>query len=73
MRARRTRVDYRPEAFEDCPSCIIGDTSRARQEHTGRVNARGVRRLHKLHHQRYKLCAPVAHGSSKSPRRAEIA
>ena len=47
--------------------------SSARQEHTGRVKARGVRRLHKLHQGRYKYCAPEAHRSSEGSRRAKSA
>ena len=35
-------------------------TSSARQEHTGRVKARAVRRLHKLHQRWHGSCAPGA-------------
>ena len=73
VRARSTQVKQKPEACGDCTSCIIDGTSCARQEYTGRVKARGVRRLHKLHHRRYKLCAPGVHELSKESRRAEIA
>ena len=45
----------------------------ARQEHTGRVKARGVRRLHKLHQRRYEKCAPGIRGSSKISRCAKSA
>ena len=61
------------EACEDCTSCINDGTSSARHKHTGRVKARGVRRLHKLHQRWYEKCAPGAHGSSKGSWRAMIA
>ena len=48
--ARRTPVEERFEAFEDCTSCIIGGTVHARQEHTGRVK---LWKLHQLHHRRH--------------------
>ena len=73
VRVRSIRAELRHEACEECTSCIIGGTSSARQEHTSRVKARGVRRVHKLHQRPYKQCAPEAHGSSKGSRRAKSA
>ena len=46
---------------------------RGKSSHTGRVKARGVRRLHKLHYRRHGWCAPGARGLSKGSRRVEIA
>ena len=54
VHVRNTRVEQRVEACEDYTSCINGGTVSARQEHTGRVKARGVPRLHKLHQWRYE-------------------
>ena len=54
VRVRSTRVEQRLEACENCTSCINGGMSSAPQEYTGRVKARGVRRLHKLHQRRYE-------------------
>ena len=55
VRARNTRVKL--EACKDCTSCFNGGTSGARQEHTGRVKSRGVRRVHKLQHRWHGWCA----------------
>ena len=63
-------VEHRGSSHH-CTSCINGSTSSARQEHTGRVKTRGVRRLRKLHQRRYEEYAPGAHGSSKGSRRAK--
>ena len=52
--ATRTEVKQGPEAFEDCTSCSNSGTVRASQEHTDQVKARGVRRLHKIHHRRHR-------------------
>ena len=40
--------------FVSATSCINDGKSSARQEHTGRVKARDVRRLHKLHQRWYE-------------------
>ena len=69
---RLLNVEHRGSRHH-CTSCINGGTSSARQEHTDRVKARGVRRLHKLHQRWCVQCAPGAHGPSKGSRCAKIA
>ena len=52
--AREHGSSKRLAAFREYIRCIISGTSSARQEHTRGVKARGVRRVHKLHHRWYK-------------------
>ena len=56
-----------------CISCSIGCTACACQENPGRVKTRGVRRLHKLQHQRQSSCMPGEPRSSQGPTRSDIA
>ena len=53
VRARSTQVASRLGALGYCTSCIIGSTGSARQEHTGRAKARGVRKLYQVHYRRH--------------------